>query len=189
MKTITLSLLTSLLMAVPAFAVKEGTYTIDQSHSNVGFEISHMGISLVVGRFNNFQGTVKFIPNGDTKINVSIETTSIDTNSDKRDRHLRAGDFFNVERFPKMTFESQTITYFADGNIKEIQGRLTLLSQTRPVVLTVTPIGEGRGPLGDIRVGLKASTLIKRSDFGMNALAAVVGEEVQIQLNVEAIKE
>jgi polyisoprenoid-binding protein YceI len=128
------------------------------------------------------------------RISVSIDVGSVHTREDKRDAHLRSADFFDVERFPKMTFESKKVT--KKGDALEVEGDLTIRGTTRPVVLAVEEITEEHGdPWGNRRIGATASTKIKRSDFGMTWNAAleaggvVVGDEVKIHLDVELVKD
>lgn len=184
-------LLGALLLGTPVFAAvaPEGNYLIDPDHSHIGFEVSHLGISFVVGRFNKFRGEIKFVPRGASEVNVEIETPSVDTNVVKRDNHLRSADFFEVARFPKMTFVSKRVEYDGDGNPKSIEGELTLHGQKKVVVLQVSPIGVGKGPLDDVRAGFLATATIKRSEFGMTSLLNVAGDDVHLNLNIEAIRQ
>ncbi len=168
-------------------AAKEGAYKLDPDHTNIGFEVGHLGISFVVGRFNKFTGEVNFAPNGESKVVIDIDPSSVDTKVAQRDSHLRSADFFNIAQFPKAKFESTSVQYDAEGNPSSITGNLTLHGQTKPVTLTVKPIGTGNGPLGEYRAGFHAVTTIKRSDFGMTSLLAVAGDQVTLTINVEAI--
>lgn len=183
---LTLGLLTS---NVYAAAVMDGNYIVDRDHTNVGFEVSHMGISLVIGRFNRFQGSVNFTANGDSKVSFEIQTASVDTSVARRDDHLRTADFFDVERFPKMVFESTSVEYQEDGTPKLIHGQLTLHGVTKPVSLEVTPVGTGTTRTGEFRAGFVAKTVIKRTDFGMDKLLAAASDDVTINLHVELLKQ
>ncbi len=170
-------------------SVREGAYKIDPDHSNIGFEVSHLGISFVVGRFNKMSGEVKFTPNGDSSVKVEVDTASVDTKVAQRDQHLRSADFFNVAQFPKANFVSTGVEYDGEGNPKLIRGNLTLHGQTNPVTLTVSPVGNGDGPLGDYRAGFHAVATIKRSDYGMRNMLAVAGDEITLTIHVEAIRQ
>ncbi|MGE4130360.1 MAG: YceI family protein [Bdellovibrionales bacterium] len=180
------SLFTAMASAATAPA---GHYTIDADHSNVGFEVSHLGISLVVGRFDKLSGTIEFNPNGASTVAVEIDPSSINTKVAQRDSHLRSADFFNVSVFPKMSFQSTAVQYDGEGNPVSMEGLLTMHGATQPVRLEITAIGAGSGPLGDVRAGYKAVGKIKRSAFGMNSLLAVAGDEVSLTLNIEAIQQ
>lgn len=164
-----------------------GSYRLDPDHTNIGFEVSHLGISLVVGRFNRFEGQIQHQPGGNSKLSVDIDPSSVDTKVAQRDNHLRSADFFDVAQFPKAHFESTKIEYDGEGNPDKISGLLTLHGKTNEVVLSVTPVGAGNGPAGDFRAGFVGRTTLKRSAFGMNSLLAVAGDEVTLILNVEAI--
>lgn len=180
-------------LAVPAGAA---TYKIDPAHSAVTFTVQHMGISKVHGRFDKFSGTVDYVP-GDMKswkTEAVIETTSINTNMEARDNHLRNPDFFNVEKFPSMTFKSLKV-----GNVKgkkaKIYGELTLMGITKPVTLAAEGDGPVKDPWGKERLGAVVRTTINRKDFGLGwnkvleTGGLLVGEKVEIVLEIEAVKE
>tara|TARA_B100000749_G_scaffold280895_2_gene280626 strand:- start:22900 stop:23481 length:582 start_codon:yes stop_codon:yes gene_type:complete len=191
MKNYLLTLLTSLvvLAGMPALATTAvpGTYGLDKSHTNIGFRVSHMGISFVVGRFNDFQGSFKFEPNGDSSASFSIDVNSIDTNNARRDGHLKTADFFDVASFPRMTFESTRVTYDEAGNPATIEGELTLHGQTNPVVLKVSTVGTGVDQLGRTHSGFHATTTILRSEYGMDKLLLAAGDEVEIIIDIEGV--
>lgn len=180
-------------LAAPAAAA---TYKIDPTHSAVTFTVQHMGISKVHGRFDKFAGTVDYVP-GDMKAwktEAVIETASVNTNVEARDNHLRGTDFFNVEKFPTMTFKSLKV-----GNVKgktaKIYGELTLMGITKPVTLAVEGDGPVKDPWGNERLGAVAKTTINRKDFGLGwnkvleTGGLLVGEKVEITLEIEAVKE
>ena len=175
--------------AMAAGAAKDGAYQLDPAHTNIGFEVSHMGISFVVGRFDKYTSDIKFTANKDLQIKLDIDASSVNTHVGQRDTHLRSQDFFNVAQFPRMTFVSKTVTYDAEGNPKTVDGDLTMHGQTKPITLTVSPIGTGDGSLGEYRAGFHATALLKRSAFGMTNLMAVAGDDITININVEAIKQ
>lgn len=179
-----------------ASSAAAATYKIDPAHSAVTFTVQHMGISKVHGRFDKFTGTVEYVP-GDMKAwktEAVIETASVNTNVEARDNHLRGADFFNVEKFPAMTFKSLKV-----GNVKgktaKIYGELTLMGITRPVTLSVEGDGPVKDPWGNERLGAVAKTTINRKDFGLGwnkvleTGGLLVGEKVEIVLEIEAVKE
>lgn len=173
------------------------TWNIDSDHSNIGFKVRHLMISNVKGIFNKLTGVIELNDNDITKskVQVSIDTNSINTNVPKRDEHLRSADFFDVAKFPTMTFVSTKVVKAGKDKL-EITGDLTLHGITKQVVLDVEgPTGESKDPWGNIRKGANATTKINRKDFGLvwneslETGGVVVGEEVTINLEIEAIKE
>jgi len=174
-----------------AFAAK---YDIDPAHSEVGFKIRHL-VSKTRGRFDKFSGTVQFDPTNLAKLStdVTIDTKSINTNSEKRDTHLRSADFFNVEKFPIMTFKSTSAKKIGDNKL-QLMGNLTLLGVTKPVALEVEYTGEANDPWGNVRSGFTAVGKINRKDFGMtynitDKGGVVIGDDVDLLIEVETIKQ
>jgi len=170
-------------------------WTIDGSHSHVGFSIRHMMISNVRGELGKVSGDVTYDPARpqNTTLSVTIDVASIDTNDEKRDGHLKSADFFDAEKFPHITFVSKSVR--AKGERLEIAGDLTIRGTTREVVLAVDDISnEQADPWGNRRIGATASTKISRADFGVTWNAALeaggllVGDEVKVSLEVELIK-
>lgn len=186
---------TIIVLTVPALALAS-TWSIDPEHSNVGFKVRHLMVSNVRGNFEKFSGIVDLNDKDITKskVNVSIDTNSINTNVQKRDAHLRSADFFDVARYPLMTFVSKKVIRSGMDRLT-VTGDLTLHGITREVVLNVEgPSAESKDPWGNIRKGATASATINRKDFGLNWNKAletggvVVGDEVIITLEVEMIK-
>jgi len=175
--------------SVSAEVAPAGSYKIDPGHTNVMFSVSHLGFSNLVGRFNKMEGDISLNPKGNSKVTVNIKTASVDSNHDKRDTHLRGPDFFNVKQYPVMKFVSNKVSYNANGEPVKVSGKLSLHGKTKPVTLAVTPIGAGKDPWGGYRIGYDATTTIKRSDFGMNYMQGGIGDDIQITLNIEAIKQ
>ncbi|MEI6692034.1 MAG: YceI family protein [Chlorobium sp.] len=192
---ITKALLTVAIMALPALA--EATpWTIDADHSNVGFSVSHLMVSHVKGNFNKYTGVVDLNDKDITKsnVNVSIDAASINTNVQKRDEHLRSADFFDVAKYPTLTFVSKKWARAAKGALK-VTGDLTIHGVTREVMLNVAPFSkESKDPWGNFRRGTSATTTINRKDYGLvwnQALetgGVAVGEDVNISLEVEMVK-
>lgn len=167
----------------------EGNYKIDIDHSNIGFEVSHMGIGIVVGRFDKFSGDITLDSKGGSKVVVTIETSSINTKQTQRDTHLRSADFFNVATLPTAKFESTKVELDQNGDPKSMDGNLTLHGVTKAVTIALKPLGAGPGQRGEIRAGFRGTTTINRKDFGMSSLLAIAGEEVLLTLNVEGVKQ
>ncbi len=195
MKRIIASISTIIALALPAFAFAS-TWTIDPDHSNVGFKVKHLMVSNVKGSFDKHTGTVEINDKDITKskVEVSIDTNSINTNVQKRDEHLRSADFFDVAKYPKMTFVSKKVAKAGNNKLK-VTGDLTLHGVTKQVVLDVAQLSkESKDPWGNIRRGTTATTKIDRKDFGLTWNKALetggvlVGEEVTITLEIEMIK-
>ncbi|PEN13289.1 polyisoprenoid-binding protein [Longibacter salinarum] len=169
------------------------TYQIDPAHTTLGFRIRHMGIAFVEGEFDTFEGTISY--NADslaaTSSNVTVQTTSIDTDVEKRDNHLRSADFFEVETYPEMTFTSTSVQPTAQNHFRLI-GDLTIKGTTKEVVFDVESAGPIQTDNGQ-RVGFHATTTIDRRDFGIDWGSELpggipaVGNEVQLVLDVEAL--
>ncbi|WP_136514017.1 YceI family protein [Geomonas edaphica] len=181
--------------ALPALA-SASTWNIDPDHSNVGFKVRHLMVSNVKGSFEKQKGTVEINDKDITKskVAVTIETASVNTNVAKRDEHLRSADFFDVAKYPTMTFVSKSVAKAGKGKLR-VTGDLTLHGVTKQVVLNVEgPAKESKDPWGNMRSGVVASTKINRKDFGLVYNAALetggvaVGEEVDINLEIEMIK-
>ena len=174
--------------------VQEKTiFSLDRAHTTIEFVVRHIMITKVRGRFTAFDGQIELVPGSDlpTALQATIEAGSIDTREEQRDAHLRSADFFEAEKYPTLTFESTRI----DGTPDEfvIDGKLTIHGVTRDVSLSGSFEGRVNDPWGGNRVGYSAYTTINRKDFGLTWNAAletggvVVGDEVRIELNVEAI--
>jgi polyisoprenoid-binding protein YceI len=170
-----------------------GTWSIDVSHSNVGFKVKHLGLAKTRGRFTAFEGTVVVgeLPT-DTTVDVRIEAASVDTNDGTRDEHLRSADFFDVEHHPHLTFRSTAVR--GEGSDWVLDGQLSVAGVTRPVSLEVEFDGQTTDPWGGTRAGFTATTQINREDFGLTWNAALeaggflVGKTVTIELDVELIR-
>lgn len=172
------------------------TWSIDPAHSHVEFAVRHMMITTVKGRFGIVQGTVR-IDDADharSEVDIAIDADSIDTREAQRDAHLKSADFFDVEKFPKLTFKSTQVSDVKGDNFK-LQGDLTIHGVTRPVTLEVTAEGRGKDPWGGERAGFTARTQIKRSDYGLTWNQALetggllVGDDIKINLDVELVKQ
>jgi polyisoprenoid-binding protein YceI len=195
MKRIIASISTIIALTMPAIA-SAAAWNIDPEHSSVGFKVRHLMVSNVKGSFDRHSGSVDLDDKDITKskVQVTIDTSSINTNVQKRDEHLRSADFFDVAKYPNMTFVSKKVARSGKDRLK-VTGDLTLHGVTRQVVLDVDGLSkESKDPWGNIRRGATASTKINRKDFGLvwnKALetgGVAVGEEVTITLEIEMIK-
>ena len=189
------TLLTALVLALGFGTVSaQGTYGIDSSHSSVGFKVRHL-VSKVSGGFNEFDGTiVSDVGNLDaSSVEFTIQATSIDTKNEKRDGHLRSADFFDVEKYPEITFKSSKITKI-DGDSFAVAGTLTMHGVSKEITLTVDFLGEMTA-MGGTRAGYELTTSLNRKDFGISwnrALDAggfVLGDDVEISIDLEVIKQ
>ncbi|HZN04679.1 MAG TPA: YceI family protein [Candidatus Polarisedimenticolia bacterium] len=171
------------------------TYSIDPSHSNVGFTVRHF-FSKVPGHFTKYEGTIVYDTQDLSKstVTVSIDTASIDTEEPKRDAHLKSPDFFDAEKHPKITFVSSKVTPAGDKKVK-VDGTLTIRGVSKPVTLDVDLLGTGPDGWGGVRSGFEARTKINRQDFGVawnkvvEGGGSVLSDEVDIVLNVEAVRQ
>lgn len=180
----------------PASATAEAAaFQIDPAHTNIGFRIRRMGIAFVEGEFDDFTGTISYDPNdlAATRADVTVQTTSIDTDVERRDDHLRSADFFEVETYPTMTFAATSVQPTGPNSFR-LLGDLTIKGTTKEVVFDV----EAAGPIptdNGQRVGFHAETTIDRRDFGITWGTDLpggipsVGNEVQLVLDVEGVTE
>ena len=167
-------------------------WTLDKTHSNVNFTVTHLVISEVDGFFKTFDGTiVSTKPDFDgAKIDFTVDVNSISTQNDMRDNHLKSDDFFNAEKFPQMTFKS-VLFQKVSGNKYKLTGNLTIRDVTRSVTFDVTYGGTGGDGYGNTKAGFKATTTINRQNFGLKwnktteAGGAVVSDDVVINLRLE----
>lgn len=192
MKKIILSLLATVIGLASSAQTK---WSVDPTHSNVKFSVSHMVISEVEGLFSGFEGTLD-APGADfnnSSINFSVNVGSINTNSEQRDGHLKSPDFFDVAKYPAMTFTSTSFKKISGNNYK-LEGKLTIKDITKKVTFDVTYGGTVKDPYGNIKAGFKAKGSIKRMEYGLKWSALtelggmVVGDEVGILFNIELAK-
>ncbi|ODS58104.1 MAG: hypothetical protein ABS36_04250 [Acidobacteria bacterium SCN 69-37] len=168
------------------------TYQIDKSHSEVMFQVRHL-LSKVRGRFSDFEGAIQFSADAPelSSVRLTIQAASIDTNQPDRDTHLRSADFFDVEQFPTLAFESTGITSGGDGRYN-VAGTLTMHGVSKAVVLPVSYLGSAKDPWGNEKLGFELETTIDRKDFGLTWNAALeaggflVGDEVTISVSAQA---
>ena len=193
-KTLLSAALVAVLGAASLPALAE-TWEIDASHSTVGFSVRHMMVSNVRGSFGTFTARVDGSPADPStaKISATIEVASVDTREPKRDEHLRAADFFDAAKFPRMTFTSTKVEKVSATKAK-VTGDLTLRGVTKPVTLDVEYTQPVKNPWGKTIVGASATGKINRQDFGVSFSKALetggllVGDEVTLQLDLEFVK-
>ena len=176
----------------PIPGYQEATWTIDPVHSEVGFSVRHMMVSKVRGRFTKFSGEIVTAASlADSTVTAEIDLSSIDTGTQQRDDHIRSADFFEVEKYPTMTYASTGIKV-EDGEYILV-GELTLKGVTREVPLKLEFNGFGPDAYGGYRAGFTATGELNRSDFGVSFNAPVAGgvmvsEKVALQLEIEAVR-
>ena len=182
--------MTSTATTIPGYLA--GTWDIDASHSDVSFSVRHMMVSKVRGRFGAFSGEIVTGETlADSTVTATIDATSIDTNNEQRDGHIRSADFFDVEAHPQWTFRSTGVR--TDGGDVVVDGELTLKGVTRPVSLELEVNGFGKDAWGGTRAGFSASTTIDRNDFGvdikmpMDGGGVVVGDKIVVELEIQGV--
>lgn len=171
------------------------TWNFDLVHCDIGFSVRHLMISKVRGHFNKWSGSLEIDeakPEA-SKVSINIDAASIDTKEEQRDNHLRSADFLDVATYQSIRFESTGVRKISDTDYK-LTGNLTIRGVTKPVVLDVEYAGRAKDPWGGERAGFTAKTVIERKDWGLTwnmALEAggfVVGDNVEIHLEIEAVK-
>lgn len=170
-------------------------WIIDREHSDVHFKARHLVIATVTGSFRRFEGSVEGSQDDLTnaRVTFSAETDSVDTNNEKRDAHLKEDDFFNVKKFPKMHFESDTFRHIS-GDDYALTGKLTIKGVTLPIELKVVSGGGIKDAQGQDRMAFEVTGKLNRWDYGImwnlltEAGAIILGEEVKIHCNVQLVK-
>ena len=191
-RTIASSLALSLVLATRAFAADN--YEIDPVHSRVGFSVRHLTISNVQGRFMDFAGKIQYDEQDVTKssVDVKIQAKSVNTENEMRDNDLRSPNFFDVAKYPEISFKSSKVEKQGEGYV--LVGTLTMHGVSREVQVPFTSLGKAKDPWGGTRVGFDAGVTINRQDYGLTYAKAietgglVVGNDVKIELNIEAAK-
>jgi len=184
----TTAVILATLVAGAAFAAPE-TYTVDPMHTIPVYEVNHLGFSTQRGRFNKVSGTIVFDRTAHTvAADISIDVNSLSTGVEKLETHLKSEDFFDAAKYPTLTFKS-TGAKFDGDRLVSVAGNLTMRGVTRPVTLTVTAFHCGFNPVyKKDECGADATTVVKRSDFGISYGIPAVGDEVKLLIPVEAHK-
>jgi polyisoprenoid-binding protein YceI len=183
-------LVMAVVLGMAAIAVGQtGTWQIDPNHSAAQFSVRHLGVSTVRGAFTKVSGTAKYDADpAKIALDATIDANSVDTRVDMRDKDLRSPHFFDVEKYPTITFHSKHASAAGTGKL-QITGDLTMHGVTKEVVLDVdgpsTPI---KDPWGNQRIGASATTKINRQDFGINGATGAVGDEITITIDTELIQ-
>ena len=180
----------ALALTTVAGAALPNQWQLDDSHTRVGFSVNHLGFSTTMGHFNDVKGVVNYDVKAPSKTNMSftIATDSIDTNWDARDEHLKKAEFFNVAKYPTMTFKSTSVKFINPQQAK-ITGDFTMLGQTKPLTLDVTLNKIANSPLTkEPVIGFRATGNIDRAAYGMTAFADGITTNVPIQIDGELIE-
>ena len=170
-------------------------WSVDKAHSQVQFSVTHLIISEVTGKFNSFDANIETVKDdfSDVKIDFSADINSINTENEKRDAHLKSDDFFNAEKYPKMTFKATSMKKVSNNKFK-LTGDLTIRDVTKKITLDVTYNGTVKDPWGNTKAGFKISGELNRFDYNlkwnslMEAGGAVVSKEVRLNINLELQK-
>ncbi len=179
-------------LALSGAAVAAESYTVDPTHTYPNFTINHLGFSTLHGRFNKTEGTLEIDWKKKTgAVDIVIDAESIDTGFAKRDDHLRSPDFLNAAEFPEITYRSTRLILDANGKSATVEGHLTIMDVSKPVTLIVDSINCGDHPMkrGTYVCGFNATAAIKRSDFGINYALPAVGDEMALNIELEAVRD
>jgi polyisoprenoid-binding protein YceI len=187
-------LIVATLTAAAALPVAADTYNVDPSHSEAGFQIRHL-VSQVRGKFDDYKGTIQLDPAKmeNSTVEFAIKAASIDTGNADRDKHLRSADFFDVEKYPEITFKSKSIK--ATGKDQyAVTGTFTMHGVSKELTLPVTFGGTAKDPWGNQRAGFSTATTLARKDYGivwnkaLDTGGALLGDDVKIEINLETVK-
>ncbi len=172
--------------------VRADDYIIDKKgmHASIQFKISHLGYSWLWGRFNDFNGSFSYDKNKpeDSKVEVTINTRSVDSNHAERDKHLRGKDLLNVDKYPTARFISSSFVQKNDGT-GQLKGDFTLHGITRPITIETQYIGAGKDPWGGYRIGFEGTTRIALSDFGILKNLGPASKELELIFAIEGVRQ
>ena len=190
MKKQLLSALIGVSLLAPV-AASAADYVIDHegAHASITFKVNHLGYSYVVGRFNDFSGDFSYDAAKPTamKVNVTVNTLSVDSNHAERDKHIRGEDFLNTGKFAKATFASTSVEDKGNGDLV-INGNLTLNGVTKPLAIKAHAVGEGQDPWGGYRTGFTGTTTFAMKDFGIKMDLGPASSHVELDLVVEGVR-
>jgi len=186
----------SAILAVAALPLAADTYKVDKAHSNVDYKVRHL-VSNVTGKFTDFDGTVDMQPGkpGASSVEFTINAGSNDTGNADRDKHMRTTDFFDVDKFPAITFKSTSIEPSKKKDLYNVTGNLTIRGVTKKVTIPVQFLGAAKDPWGNDKAGFTLTTTINRKDYGVNWNKALdnggflVGDDVEVTINLETQKQ
>lgn len=184
--------ITVLTLTLSSAVFSAESYKIDSKgmHASIQFKVKHLGYSWLTGRFNDFEGSINYDGNSPSasSVNVTINTSSIDSNHAERDKHLRSEDFLNTKKYPTATFKSTSIKSKGKGKA-DISGILSLNGVSKTVTINAVEIGAGSDPWGGFRRGFEGSTEITLKDFNINFNLGPASKTVFLELHVEGIRQ
>lgn len=167
-------------------------YVIDSkgAHASINFKIKHLGYSWLTGRFDKFQGNFSYDENNlnASKVNVTVDTTSFNSNHAERDKHVRSDDFLDVSKFGTATFTSSSFKDLGNNQI-EVKGALTLHGVTKNITIDAEKIGEGKDPWGGYRAGFSGTTRVGLKEFGMKEILGPQSTHVELELHIEGVRQ
>ena len=178
----------ALLMTGSSASYAAQTFKIDPVHSSIIFKINHLGVTSFYGRFNNPSGTLTIDKNApeNNSAEIMVKVENVDTDNDERDAHLKSQDFFHADQYPDIVFKSASFKKLKNDQF-EVSGNLTFHGVTRQIVIKVNQTGAVNDPWGNFRMGFETSFTILRSDFGMNKMLDLVGDEVQLIIAIQCL--
>ncbi len=191
MKTISSLDLALVVMAlVPHTVLAAETYAVDSTHTYVLFKINHLNIGNSYGRFDGPSGSFTWdeANPANSEFELMVQATNVDTDSDKRDKHLRSADFFNADQHTQISFKSSGVRKLKDDTF-EVRGDLTMLGQSHPITVSAVQTGNGEDPWGNYRRGFETTFTIKRSQWGMNFMLNGLSDEVEITVSIEGVRQ
>jgi polyisoprenoid-binding protein YceI len=162
------------------------TYKLDPVHTSVIFRVNHFGVSYVYGRFDEASGTFS-VDDKSPSFDITVNAESVDTNNKQRDTHLKSADFFSVKEFPTLTFKSTSVASSGDKKF-DVTGDLTMHGVTKSITASIEFVGAADTKMG-ARAGYEAHLSVKRSDFGMDKWLPAVGDEIQVTVSLEGVKQ
>ena len=186
------TLLAAGLFSLLTFSVSAADYVIDNkgAHASVNFKIQHLGYSWLTGRFNTFEGQFSYDADKPTesKISVTIDTNSVDSNHAERDKHLKSDDFLHADKYPQAKFISTKVEALGAGKLK-VYGDFTLHGMTNNIVIMTNKIGEGKDPWDGYRAGFEGTTRITMADYGITKNLGPASTHVDLTLHIEGIRQ
>ncbi len=177
-------------LVIPAPIMAAESFTVDTTHTYVMFKIDHLNIGNSYGRFDGPSGRFTWdeANPANSKFELMVQAAKIDTDSDKRDKHLRSADFFNTDQHAQISFKSTRIKKLK-ANTFEIRGDLTMLGQTHPITVSAVQTGSGQDPWGNYRRGFETTFTIKRSQWGMDFMLNGLSDEVEVTVSLEGVRQ
>ena len=187
----TLALVFALMLVSSTATLRAADYNVDPAHSFLMFKVRHFNAGNVYGRFNNPTGKLVYDANDVSKSTFEVEakTENLDTGNPMRDKHLKTPDFFDAAQNPTISFKSTKVEKGASDDALKITGDLTIHGETKSITVDATKLGEAKDPQGKTRIGFETKFTIKRSDYGMNFMAGAVGDDIEITVALEGVKQ